>query len=64
MIQSQPWFLKLDLKVVYEDEDFVVVDKPFDLRMDIPKSGGRKWAGEYTIWDWLKQEQPGLDKIR
>lgn len=64
MIENQPWFLKLDLKVVYEDEDFVVLDKPFDLRMDIPKAGERKWAGEYTIWDWLKKEQPGLDKIR
>jgi len=42
-------FLQQKISVVHEDEDLLAIDKPFDVRMDIPKPNGtRKWPTEYT----------------
>lgn len=52
-IGSQPWVLNGDMDVVHEDQDILVINKNFDIRVDIPKGEERKWIGEPTVVDWL-----------
>ena len=68
LIATQPWFLQMRFEIIHEDEDLVVMNKPNDVRMDIPKregdKGERKWPTEYTCADFLDTFQPPLEKKR
>lgn len=62
LIAHQPHFLEMPFSIVYEDDDLVVINKPSDVRMDVPQrkgvQGQRKWPMEFTCSDWL--DTPGL----
>ena len=71
LIATQARFLEMRFGVVYEDEHLLVLNKPSDVRMDVPQregpDGGRKWPTEHTCSDWLDTPgliDPPLDKKR
>jgi len=69
LISTQSRFLEMRFSFVHEDEDLLVMNKPSDVRMDVPQreGGGRKWPTEFTCSDWLDTPgliNPPLDKKR
>ena len=69
LISTQSRFLEMRFSFVHEDEDLLVMNKPSDVRMDVPQreGGERKWPTEFTCSDWLDTRgliDPPLDKKR
>merc|ERR1712054_506965 len=65
MMINQPNSLSNPFQIVYEDENLIVLDKPFDIRMNVQKGETKRFPEEYTCEDWLKETLfPPLDKIR
>lgn len=69
LISTQSRFLEMRFSFVHKDEDLVVMNKPSDVRMDVPQreGGQRKWPTEFTCSDWLDTPglvDPPLDKKR
>lgn len=66
LLERQPRFLELKFGIVYEDADIFVMEKPADVRMDVPcrEDGQRKWPNEFTCSDWLDVAAPALEKKR
>lgn len=66
LVERQPRFLELKFGIVYEDADLFVMEKPADVRMDVPcrEDGQRKWPNELTCSDWLDVAAPALEKKR
>ena len=52
-LAQQPQFLRLAFGVLHEDAHFLVVNKPFDVRLDLGRDGARRFAEEITCADWL-----------
>lgn len=59
---SQPWVLNGDMVVVHEDQDIIVLNKNFDIRVDIPKGEEPKWVGEPTVADWLAERYTDISR--
>lgn len=51
-VVDSPKFLKRNITVLHEDDNFVIVNKPFDVRIDIPTSRAHNFLSEITIADW------------
>lgn len=69
LISTQSRFLEMRFSFVHKDDDLIVMNKPSDVRMDVPQreGGGRKWPTEFTCSDWLDTPglvDPPLDKKR
>lgn len=69
LISTQSRFLEMRFSIVHEDDDLLVMNKPSDVRMDVPQreGGERKWPTEFTCSDWLDTPgliDPPLDKKR
>lgn len=69
LISTQSRFLEMNFSFVYKDGDLLVMNKPSDVRMDVPQRDGgeRKWPTEFTCSDWLDIPglvDPPLDKKR
>lgn len=69
LISTQSRFLEMRFSFVHEDDDLLVMNKPSDVRMDVPQreGGERKWPTEFTCTDWLDTPglvDPPLDKKR
>lgn len=69
LISTQSRFLEMRFSFVHEDDDLLVMNKPSDVRMDVPQreGGERKWPTEFTCSDWLDTPglvDPPLDKKR
>lgn len=70
IVRDQPEYMRLQVRVAYEDEHIVCLDKPCDLRLSLPPGGaawsGEPWAGpasgepcpEVTLRDWLLEHVP------
>jgi 23S rRNA pseudouridine1911/1915/1917 synthase len=56
MIFEQPEFLVRRWSVLYEDARILVLDKPCDVRMSLPK--GAHWQGEESVQDWCASNHP------
>jgi len=61
-VRRQPQFLRLEFGVPYEDASFVLISKPFDVRLDLGTSGERNFALEITAADFLAAR--GLGTLR
>ncbi|CEM11775.1 unnamed protein product [Vitrella brassicaformis CCMP3155] len=64
LIANQPWCLERAIKVVHECEGYVVIDKPDNVRMDVPRTKSHKYDRELTVADWFKRRCPSSDKVR
>jgi 23S rRNA-/tRNA-specific pseudouridylate synthase len=60
---AQPDFLQLAFETAFEDERFVLMNKPFDVRLDLGHEGVRAFAEEMTCADWLADVK-GLERLR
>lgn len=58
----QPAFLRLEFHVAFEDDNYVLMRKPFDVRIDLGKAGVRNFELELTAADWLMSR--GLTTLR
>lgn len=66
LVINFPDFLFWDISIVYEDDGIIVLNKPFDVRVDIPIKQGkalRNWTTEFTIADFFKQRYPNAPKV-
>jgi len=63
-VVGQPSFLSMAFEVVYEDSNYVALNKPFDVRLNTARDADRKWPTEFTVSDWLNQEYPEMEKHR
>eukprot|EP01068_Selenidium_serpulae_P018598 Selendium_serpulae@DN6468_c0_g1_i7.p1 len=62
LLNTQPWAVMGDVKVLREDADLVIVDKPCDVRLDIPRPspsgrsvrGARRFDREQSVEDWWR----------
>ena len=63
-LAQQPQFLRLRFGVLHEDEHFLVLDKPFDVRLDLGGVGARRFAEEITCADWLAAPPRAHEPIR
>lgn len=61
-VAAQPAFLALELRAAYEDERYVLLAKPFDVRLDLGTAGERNFPLELTAADWLAGR--GLGALR
>lgn len=55
-LRRQPAFLALEFKVAFEDERYLVLNKPFDVRLDLGKQNERKFPEEISCADWLRAQ--------
>ena len=55
MCLYQTLSLYQEIKVLYEDENMVVVEKPYDIRMNVKKGEDRNYPEEYTLTDFLQE---------
>lgn len=46
------------VQMLWEYEGFVAVNKPFDMRIDLPKGKPRHWPGERNVADWFIARYP------
>ncbi|CAK9064560.1 unnamed protein product [Durusdinium trenchii] len=65
LLRSQPRSLgDYRVKRLWEHPTgLVAVNKPFDMRIDLPKDGGRHWEEELTVADWFTANFP-KEKVR
>jgi 23S rRNA-/tRNA-specific pseudouridylate synthase len=56
MLLEQPEFLVRRWSTIYEDERILVLDKPCDVRMSLPK--GEHWQGEESVQGWCSSNHP------
>jgi len=56
LLLAQPELLVRKWSVIHEDERLVVLEKPCDVRMSIPK--GAHWPGEESVQDWCVTNHP------
>lgn len=61
---GQPKVLsRYSVEVLWEGRDLVAVNKPFDMRIDLPKDTARNWPEERTVADWFLSRYP-LQRVR
>ena len=63
MMINQPYSLSNPFQIVYEDENLIVLDKPFDMD-ECTKRESKRFPEEYTCEDLKENNIPPLDKIR
>ena len=69
-ILRQPQSLERRFGVAHEDADYVVVDKPWCVRLDTPRGWpGKtrftpKYPGDLSVEDWLERRHPDWDTVR
>ncbi|CAM9944665.1 unnamed protein product, partial [Discosporangium mesarthrocarpum] len=62
-VTRMPWSLELDFQVVYEDERFLVINKPHGVRMNAGKEG-LVFPAEVTCEGWVRSYLPELKAMR
>lgn len=64
LLISQPRCLSsYTVQPIWERDGLVAVNKPFDMRIDVPKREARRWPEERTVADWFLGVHPGA-KVR
>lgn len=64
LVAEQPRVLSgYNVHVLLERDGLVAVNKPFDMRIDIPKRETKHWPEERTISDWFVEANPD-EKVR
>lgn len=66
LVVSHPEFLFWDFKIVFEDDGILVLNKPFEVRVDAPIKKGEKlshWDTELTAADFFKLHCPDAQKV-
>ncbi|CAL1136002.1 unnamed protein product [Cladocopium goreaui] len=64
LLVSQPRSIAdYTVKLLWEQDGLVAVNKPYDMRIDLPKDGSRRWEEELTVADWFQTRFPG-QKVR
>ena len=53
----------MNFNTPHNDERYIVLDKPFDVRLDLGHSGARRYPEEITVADWLIDEH-GFSTLR
>eukprot|EP00919_Chromeraceae_sp_WS-2016_P036875 GHVR01087602.1.p1 GENE.GHVR01087602.1~~GHVR01087602.1.p1 ORF type:complete len:232 (+),score=37.82 GHVR01087602.1:9-704(+) len=64
LVTDEPHYLSRYFRVLRLDSDFLVVDKPHDVRVDVPRDGGHKWSCEVTVADFFTHMSPLSDRVR
>ena len=57
LLIDQPWFMDLEFRTAYEDDNIVAVSKPWDVQLRHDDKGER-WAGEQTLRSYLEENHP------
>mmetsp|Transcript_30327 Transcript_30327/g.39995 ORF Transcript_30327/g.39995 Transcript_30327/m.39995 type:complete len:370 (-) Transcript_30327:351-1460(-) len=55
---DQPNFFDWDLEVVYENDHYVAINKPFNVRLNNGSKRQKLWDNEVTVSDWLDDNYP------
>lgn len=64
LVVEQPRVLSwYKVHVLLESDGLVAVNKPFDMRIDVPKRESKHWPEERTIADWFVEAHPD-EKVR
>eukprot|EP00928_Gymnodinium_smaydae_P026279 TRINITY_DN20691_c0_g1_i1.p1 TRINITY_DN20691_c0_g1~~TRINITY_DN20691_c0_g1_i1.p1 ORF type:complete len:408 (+),score=99.73 TRINITY_DN20691_c0_g1_i1:48-1226(+) len=47
------------VRSIWQRDDLVAVNKPYDMRIDLPKGEEHRWPRERTLADWFADAYPG-----
>jgi len=64
MVREEPLYLARKFQTLLKTKDLIAVNKPFDVRVDIPKAGSHKWSLEVSVADWFCDQCPECERVR
>jgi len=56
LLLNHPEFMKATIQVLYEDDSYIIINKPFDVRIDVRKGGSKLFQSEVVVSEWLKKQ--------